>query len=172
MWFLWVDYAVSGFFLEDLFPFHKSACSLFLDQKHRNETFFNPYSCSSGDIVVRFYEPLNDEVVWEDYGKFHPSDIHRQVRVLFLKFMRVKSPQPNLTPVIFHHSDLTPLRVDTNQLWHLSDLTFNKREIKICYCIDNLIDISSSSLYVVDSSPSDMTTSWTDSARVKFIFCT
>ena len=40
------------------------------------------------DIAVRFYEEdENDDLRWEAYGDFGPSDVHRQVITLILLFL-------------------------------------------------------------------------------------
>ena len=35
------------------------------------------------DIQVRFFEEENDEMVWEAFGDFQPSDVHKQFGICF-----------------------------------------------------------------------------------------
>ena len=35
------------------------------------------------DIQVRFFEEENDELVWEAFGDFQPSDVHKQFGICF-----------------------------------------------------------------------------------------
>ena len=35
------------------------------------------------DIEVRFYQDIEGQIVWEGYGEFQPSDVHKQVRFKF-----------------------------------------------------------------------------------------
>ena len=35
------------------------------------------------DIQVRFYEEVENKVVWEGYGEFQPSDVHKQFGICF-----------------------------------------------------------------------------------------
>ena len=31
------------------------------------------------DVQIRFYEEQNEQIVWEGFGQFHPSQVHKQV---------------------------------------------------------------------------------------------
>ena len=35
------------------------------------------------DIEVRFYQEIEGQVVWEGYGEFQPSDVHKQYGICF-----------------------------------------------------------------------------------------
>lgn len=48
----------------------------------------------SEDIQVRFFELINEEVVWEGTGDFTPTQVHKQVAIVF------KTPKYNRTPVV------------------------------------------------------------------------
>ena len=38
---------------------------------------------SKDDIQVRFFEEKNDQLVWEGFGDFQPSDVHKQYGICF-----------------------------------------------------------------------------------------
>ena len=35
------------------------------------------------DIEVRFYQDIDGQVVWEGFGEFQPSDVHKQYGICF-----------------------------------------------------------------------------------------
>jgi c-Rel proto-oncogene protein len=35
------------------------------------------------DIEIRFFEEQNDQLVWEGFGDFQPSDVHKQYGICF-----------------------------------------------------------------------------------------
>lgn len=48
-----------------------------------NHEMINKCSLSlAEDIQVRIYEEIDGQVIWEDFGEFSSSDIHRQVSVV------------------------------------------------------------------------------------------
>ena len=47
----------------------------------------------AGDIGVRFFEDQNGELLWEAWGAFAPSDIHKQAAISF------RTPRYRITEV-------------------------------------------------------------------------
>ncbi|XP_075152008.1 REL proto-oncogene, NF-kB subunit dorsal isoform X3 [Haematobia irritans] len=46
------------------------------------------------DIKIRFYEEKDDKVIWEDYGEFQQTDIHKQTAIAF------KTPRYHNTDIV------------------------------------------------------------------------
>uniref|UniRef100_A0A1A9W5W7 RHD domain-containing protein n=1 Tax=Glossina brevipalpis TaxID=37001 RepID=A0A1A9W5W7_9MUSC len=74
------------------------------------------------DILIRFYEKKNDQIIWEDYGSFEVTDVHKQTAIAFTTppypkrnkkepievFIQLKRPSDGLLskPVTFRYSPL------------------------------------------------------------------
>uniref|UniRef100_A0A1A9ZL74 RHD domain-containing protein n=1 Tax=Glossina pallidipes TaxID=7398 RepID=A0A1A9ZL74_GLOPL len=81
------------------------------------------------DILIRFYEEKNDQIIWEDYASFEINDIHKQAAIAFTPppypiknitepvevFIQLKRPSDGLLsePVPFRYS---PSISDNEQL--------------------------------------------------------
>lgn len=50
---------------------------------------------NSDDIQIRFFEEKDGECIWEGYGDFQPSDVHKQVAIHF------RTPRYQTTQVKF-----------------------------------------------------------------------
>merc|ERR1712209_32655 len=48
------------------------------------------------DIQVRFYEEKNDQLIWEGFGDFQPSDVHKQYGICFRtpRYKNIEIEQP------------------------------------------------------------------------------
>ena len=61
------------------------------------------------DIQVRFYEEKNDQLLWEGFGDFQPSDVHKQYGICF------RTPRyKNIEVEIVNNSHLTTIDVDSD----------------------------------------------------------
>jgi len=51
---------------------------------------------SKDDIQVRFFEEKNDQVLWEGFGDFQPSDVHKQYGICFRtpRYKNIEIEQP------------------------------------------------------------------------------
>lgn len=47
----------------------------------------------SEDIQVRFFEEINNEVVWEATGDFTPTQVHKQVAIWFKTPLYTRIPE-------------------------------------------------------------------------------
>jgi len=52
------------------------------------------------DIQVRFFEENDGKCIWEDYGVFKASDVHKQVAIWF-KTPKYKITEVNLNYLFF-----------------------------------------------------------------------
>lgn len=49
----------------------------------QDEVFLLCEKINKDDIQVRFYQELDDGLIWEAYGDFTPNDVHRQFAIVF-----------------------------------------------------------------------------------------
>uniref|UniRef100_A0A1A9ZL80 RHD domain-containing protein n=1 Tax=Glossina pallidipes TaxID=7398 RepID=A0A1A9ZL80_GLOPL len=91
------------------------------------------------DILIRFYEKKNDQIIWEDYGSFEITDVHKQTAIAFTTppyriknitepvevFIQLKRPSDGLLsePVPFRYS---PSISDDEQLKRKIDSSSRK----------------------------------------------
>ena len=65
---------------------------------------------SKDDIQVRFFEEKNDQLVWEGFGDFQPSDVHKQYGICF-RTPRYKNIEVKYLPTKWHSPCMTNIFV-------------------------------------------------------------
>ncbi|XP_044255724.1 embryonic polarity protein dorsal-like isoform X2 [Tribolium madens] len=84
--------------MSDLMIVKLSHCNSYVDGG-RNEIILLCEKVAKEDIQVRFFEEINGKVVWEGFGDFQPSQVHKQTAICF------KAPR-------YHTLDITePVKV-------------------------------------------------------------